>query len=713
MSLNGRRFTTVQRVPYWPDRAVAVPSEGLTMPLPRIRALVLPLIIGVLAWTGTAQAAPAFVQGTSSSTSGTSMTVSYTSGVGAGHLLVGMFRASGTTAVSDPLNGAWTKAVGASDGINSLWYRAGASAGATTVTVSGTSSGSIRAVIAEYSGVATSAPLDGTACNTGTTASATTGSTASVAAGELAFAGVGMFDSPITVTAGAGATLRNQFTGANGTSADEDVASTTAGAQNKSFGLSSAPPGGWAACIATFKPPSAPPPGPFVQGTSNSTSGTTMNVAYPSAVAAGHLLVGMFRASGTTSVSDSRNGAWTKAVGASDGINSVWYRANAAAGTTTVTVGGSASGSIRAVIAEYSGVATTAPLDGTACNTGTTATATTGSTASVPAGELAFAGVGMFDSPITVSAGTGATLRNQFTGANGTSADEDVASTTAGAQNKSFTLSTAPPGGWAACITTFKPPGGVTPPADWVGSFNSGISTSLYPYQSFVTGHVFATADPDGSGRQVADFAINNSDQPYGGSLPRGDLFSWYTGSANPVFTPGKNYFIAIPVRIPAGLPLMTDSAPKFFQWAQIDHPGNDQPSMGLSIGGGEAGYTTNHFAFEMYDNGAFDYPWYGPAVDGHWHTAILSVHFATDNTGSVKLWWDGVPQTFSTGSTTFNGPTLTVSPDGQYHESLDIDSYRAFNAMPGTVTIYHGAPAIGSTYDSVNNTLANPPTGP
>jgi hypothetical protein len=452
----------------------------------------------------------------------------------------------------------------------------------------------------------------------------------------------------------------------------------------------------------------------FVQGASNSTSGTTMNVTYGSGVGTGHLLVGMFRTAGTTSVSDSLNGAWTKAVGTSDGLNSIWYRPNASAGTTTVTVSGTASASIRAVIAEYSGVATTTPLDGTACNTGTGTSATTGSTASVPAGELAFAGVGMFDSPITVSAGTGATLRNQLTGANGTSADEDVASTTAGTQNKSFTLSTAPPGGWAACIATFKPPGGGTPPADWVGAFSGGISASLYPYQSFVAGHVFSTPDPAGSGKQVAAFAIDNSDQPYAGSLPRGDLFEYYAGSSNPVFTPGKNYYIAIPVRIPAGLPLMFDNGSKFFQWAQINYPGKSgHPAVGLSIGGGEVGYTTNRPSLEMYDNGAFDYPWYGPAIDGNWHTAILFVHFATDNTGYVQLWWDGVPQTFSNGSTTFNGPTLTASNDGQYHDGLDIDSYRAFNAMPGTVTIYHGAPAIGPTYASVYNTLTRPPTGP
>jgi hypothetical protein len=231
------------------------------MPAVRPVALVL-AILGALVFAGNAQAAPAFVQGASNSTSGTTMTVSYGSSVTAGHLLVGMVRVAGTTSVSDPLNGAWTKAVGASDGVNAIWYKANSKAGSTSVTASGTTSGPIRAVIADYSGIATSAPLDGTACSTGTGTTATTGSTASVPAGELAFAGIGTFDSPITVTAGAGATLRSQFTGANGTSADEDVLSTAAGAQSKSFTLNPGSAGGWAACIATFKTPTTPPPPP-------------------------------------------------------------------------------------------------------------------------------------------------------------------------------------------------------------------------------------------------------------------------------------------------------------------------------------------------------------------------------------------------------------------------------------------------------------------
>ena len=162
--------------------------------------------------------------------------------------------------MSDSIDGPWTEAVQTSDGnvIHSLWYHQSAKGGDTTITVAGASGGPVRAVIAEYSGVASTAALDRVSCNQGAAASVTTGATAAASADDLLFAGVGMFDHPITVTAGASAgssaTLRTQFTGSIGTSADEDIASIGAGPQNATFTLSAAAPSRWAACAATFHP---------------------------------------------------------------------------------------------------------------------------------------------------------------------------------------------------------------------------------------------------------------------------------------------------------------------------------------------------------------------------------------------------------------------------------------------------------------------------
>jgi hypothetical protein len=165
------------------------------------RRLTLAIGAGLLVAAPQAMAAPADVQSASGSTSGASLGVSYPANVVAGDLLVGQIRANGTTKVSDSVNGSWTEAVQTTDeGVtHSVWFRQNASAGKTTVKLSGATSGSLRAVLGEYSGVATSGALDQTSCNRGTSTSVATGATASVNTGDLLFAGVGAFEHPLTV----------------------------------------------------------------------------------------------------------------------------------------------------------------------------------------------------------------------------------------------------------------------------------------------------------------------------------------------------------------------------------------------------------------------------------------------------------------------------------------------------------------------------------
>jgi hypothetical protein len=247
----------------------------------------LTLVIGVgllaLALASPSMAATAYVQSASGSTSGASLGVSYSANVAAGDLLVGQFRANGTTKVSDSLNGSWTQAVSTtSEGVtHSIWYFQNAAAGKTTVTVSGATSGSLRAVLGEYSGVATSGALDQTSCNQGTTTSVTTGATASVSTGDLLYAGVGLFEHPRTITAGSsngvGATLRAQFSGEFGTSGEQDVTSTASGAQNASFKLSETAGGGWAACAAAFHAQSEEAPAPGCNLYANASTGSDSN----------------------------------------------------------------------------------------------------------------------------------------------------------------------------------------------------------------------------------------------------------------------------------------------------------------------------------------------------------------------------------------------------------------------------------------------------
>jgi len=186
-----------------------------------------------------------------------------------------MFRTAAGTQVRDDRNGKWTLA--ASSGVNSLWYVTNAGAGATTVVVSGTQSGPVRADVAEYTGIKLSDALAGASCNAASTGTvATTGNAANILAGRLDFIGLGMFTNPLTVTAGssngAPATLRNQLSGAEGTEAIEDVLPPP-GNQDGSFKLSAN--ADWVACIAAFRPRVTSTPTPTPSPTSKPTTTPT------------------------------------------------------------------------------------------------------------------------------------------------------------------------------------------------------------------------------------------------------------------------------------------------------------------------------------------------------------------------------------------------------------------------------------------------------
>lgn len=123
-------------------------------------------------------------------------------------------------------------------------------------------------------------------------------------------------------------------------------------------------------------------------------SGSTSTLSYTSNLTAGSLsvlCVGNYP-SGITSVSGSTNGAYTQAVTYGDGGNNyveIWYRANVSAGAETLTITPtSASGNyITAVAQEWSGMATSSPLD----RTGTSGTLTVStSAATTQADEVVF-----------------------------------------------------------------------------------------------------------------------------------------------------------------------------------------------------------------------------------------------------------------------------------------------------------------------------------
>jgi hypothetical protein len=193
----------------------------------------------------------------------TSVTITLTSPVSAGDLLVGWFgqyNASGQVTVSDNVNGAWTRAsasttFGSGSGDIALYYlqNSAAAPSGLTITITAPSATYLQGAVADYSGVATTGALDQTAAAKGNSTAVDSGPTASVAAGELVFGAIITGGQPGTVTPGSsqGQTFVMRSQTGSGSADVEDILTGAAGAQDAraTFGSST----DWYAVVATFK----------------------------------------------------------------------------------------------------------------------------------------------------------------------------------------------------------------------------------------------------------------------------------------------------------------------------------------------------------------------------------------------------------------------------------------------------------------------------
>jgi Fibronectin type III domain len=209
----------------------------------------------------------------------------------------------------------------------------------------------------------------------------------------------------------------------------------------------------------------------FVQGIADSpgslASPLTLTLSEP--MNAGDLLVGWFgqyNAAGQVQVSDNVNGAWTRSVSetfsSETGDIALYYLANskAAPNGLTVTISASAPAYLQEAIADFSGMATSAPLDQAVVDSGSGATPAGGTTAAVPAGELALAGLITGGQPGTIVPGSSQQVPYVVDVQNGSaSADiEDILSTAAGTQTASDILGAD--SDWYMVVATFRPASG-------------------------------------------------------------------------------------------------------------------------------------------------------------------------------------------------------------------------------------------------------------
>jgi chitodextrinase len=206
----------------------------------------------------------------------------------------------------------------------------------------------------------------------------------------------------------------------------------------------------------------------FVQGAADSpgtrSTSTTLTLTQP--VAAGDLLVGWFAqydSTGQVHVSDSVNGAWTRASSETftngGGDIALYYVQNtkAAPSGLTITISASVATYLPSAVSEYSGISTSNALDQAAVGKGVGTAAASGSTAAVASGELVFGGLITGGQPLTVTPGSSQGAPFTLEAHNGSESADTAAilSAAAGTQQAQFTLARS--SDWYAAVATFRP----------------------------------------------------------------------------------------------------------------------------------------------------------------------------------------------------------------------------------------------------------------
>jgi len=206
----------------------------------------------------------------------------------------------------------------------------------------------------------------------------------------------------------------------------------------------------------------------YVQGTAFETGSpvTSLTVTLGGPVNAGDLLVGWvaeYNAPGQVAVSDSVNGAWTRSPAAetfSNGTGDIalFYLPDTAASANglTITITAPAGAYLQGSVAEYTGVATSSPLDQYAVAEGNGTTVSAGPTGSVPAGELVYSALLTGGNPGSVTPGSsqGVTYWPRAATGSDSAYEQDISSAVAGPQTGAATLSTATD--WYAVVATFR-----------------------------------------------------------------------------------------------------------------------------------------------------------------------------------------------------------------------------------------------------------------
>jgi hypothetical protein len=208
--------------------------------------------------------------------------------------------------------------------------------------------------------------------------------------------------------------------------------------------------------LACFGVPQARAQGyTLVQGNSHPNADLTNSVSFANPNTAGNLIVvsvGWVNG-GTATVSDSNHNSYVSAVGpTSNGYTSqIWYAANIAGGTNTVTVNFSLWNNSVVAVFEYAGIATASPLDVTGSAVGSSTSPSVGPVTTTQANELIFSSGYAF---ATLTSDPNYTMELQNTQGGYYLGLQDRPGATAGSYSASFSDSANY--NWVAQIAAFK-----------------------------------------------------------------------------------------------------------------------------------------------------------------------------------------------------------------------------------------------------------------
>jgi hypothetical protein len=221
-------------------------------------------------------------------------------------------------------------------------------------------------------------------------------------------------------------------------------------------------------------PPIQPPPGgtptpAFVQDAHNSIGSTTLIVTFGSTIGTGHIVAGNVTYDSAGSITSVLTGAIASSCTVVDTVTdtpdaektSDFYCPNVAASQNTIHIVVTGGTFMAAYCDEYSGVATSTPLDvhtaqlQTSVGTGTNGI-TSGSVTTTTNGDLVYGATFNTATTATASAGTAFTVRgnNAITGVVGYTEDLNLA--TAGSTAATLTAATSG-GSWDTFVMAFKP----------------------------------------------------------------------------------------------------------------------------------------------------------------------------------------------------------------------------------------------------------------